>query len=168
MKTLFVIRHAKSSWKNEALPDYDRPLNERGKKDAANMAKRLIERQGQIDLFVSSPAKRAKSTALLFCRQYHYSTHRLELVKELYEAEPETIYDTLSALDPALARVALVGHNPGLTAFVNSLTQVQIDNLPTCSIFAVRAAIQRWQDFRTAPKQFIFFDYPKSNAMDRG
>ncbi len=166
MKTLFVIRHAKSSWKDATLQDFDRPLNARGKKDASDMAKRLIDQHFQIDMFVSSPAKRAKSTALLFCRQFHYSTHRLLLVRDLYDAEAETLLHSVSGLDPALQCVALVGHNPGLTTFANSLTAVHVDNMPTCSVFAVTCEVQDWKAFAHSPKQFLFFDYPKSGSSD--
>lgn len=162
MKTLYIIRHAKSGWGDFSLPDFDRPLNDRGKKDAPEMAGRLKGNNIIIDAFVSSPAKRARKTCKLFCEVYDYPEDNIRYVDALYLAPAETIFEVTAALDNRYSHVAIFAHNPGVTDFANRLTgQVHIDEMPTCGIFAVEAAIDNWQDFRHAEKRFLFFDYPK-------
>jgi len=161
-KTLFLIRHAKSSWDNFALTDFDRPLNDRGKNDAPEMAKRLIDKKINIDAFISSPAKRAKKTAKLFMKEFGRKKKEIILIPELYEASVEAFYQTILAVDNRFNSIAVFSHNPGITSFANGLTEdTQFDNMPTCSVFAVRSNIKSWRDFRDAKKEFWFFDYPK-------
>jgi len=162
MKTLIVVRHAKSSWERFDQPDIERPLNDRGKKDAPEMAQRLKEKNIKIDLLVSSPAKRAKKTARLFAEEYKINKDNIQIVEELYEAASDTFYKVVATLPAKEKVVALFSHNPGITEFVNSLTNIRIDDMPTCGVFAVSAAIDEWTEFREAPKQFLFFDYPKN------
>jgi phosphohistidine phosphatase len=162
MKTLLIIRHAKSSWDTATLSDFDRPLNERGKKDAPAMAKRLIENKVTPDLFVASPAKRAKKTAELFAKEFGKSEDEISFVSELYHAPVQAFYDIVSAFDDSHNCAAVFSHNPGITEFVNSLNTVQLDNMPTCGIFAINALIKKWSEFSGAKKEFWFFDYPKS------
>lgn len=162
MRSLYIVRHAKSSWGNIALPDFDRPLNERGKKDAPEMAKRLLERKIKIDAFVSSPAKRAKKTAKLFCEEFGAEENKIILVENLYHASEEIFYEVVSSLNDSYKHVALFAHNPGITDFVNTLCEgVKTDNMPTCAVFAIEIDTKKWSEFRTAPKKFLFFDYPK-------
>jgi len=161
-KTLLIIRHAKSSWDIGTLNDFERPLNDRGKRDAPEMAKRLIDKKIEIDAFVSSPAKRAKKTAELFCEAYGEKTGKILFVTKLYHAAPEDFFETISALDDSFETVAVFSHNPGITAFVNELTDtVQIDTMPTCSVFAIQVQSNKWANFSKAKKKFLFFDYPK-------
>ena len=169
MKAVLVVRHAKSSWENFGVPDFDRPLNERGKTDGPEMAKRLLSKKIAIDTFISSPAKRAKKTAALFAAEYHIEKEQIVLVPELYHASSETFYETIAKAPDASGNIALFSHNPGITDFVNGLTHIKIDNMPTCSVFAVKADIPSWKDFKKAEKQFWFYDYPKSTLVrDRG
>lgn len=162
MKTLLLIRHAKSSWDHAMISDMDRPLNDRGKRDAPAMAKRLLKATIKIDLFVSSPAKRARKTASLFMEEYQRPEEELQIVPELYHAEIQAFRDVITALDNRYASVALFSHNPGITAFANTLTSVRLDNMPTCGIFAVTSLAADWSGFTTAGITFWFFDYPKS------
>jgi phosphohistidine phosphatase len=164
MKTLLLIRHAKSSWDSAASKDFDRPLNERGKKNAPEMASRLLKKKIDIDLFVSSPAKRAKTTAILFTRELEKKEEKIIFDPQLYNADAENFYDVISKLDDKYKSVAIFSHNPGITDFANSLTQVRIDNIPTCGIFGLRIDVENWSGFNAGKKDFIFFDYPKSGA----
>jgi phosphohistidine phosphatase len=162
-KVLLIIRHAKSSWEIDTLTDFERPLNDRGTRDASAMAKRLKAKKIRIDAFVSSPAKRAKKTAELFAEVYHQNNDAIILISKLYHAGSDTFFDVVSNLDDDLDTVALFSHNPGITEFANLLTEgARIDNMPTCSIFAVRINISKWEDFKKAEKEFLFFDYPKN------
>lgn len=164
MKTLLLIRHAKSSWDSPGLNDFDRSLNERGKKDAPEMAKRLKDKDINIDLFVSSPAKRARKTAKLFAEVFHEKKDKVQLVDDLYLATAPVFETAIKELNDKYDTVALFSHNPGITEFANTLTHMRIDNMPTCSIFALQADTDSWHSFAEAEKKFLFFDYPK-NAL---
>jgi phosphohistidine phosphatase len=162
MKTLLLVRHAKSSWENIGQDDRERPLNERGKKDAPEMGKRLKDKKIEIDLFVSSPAKRAFRTARIFAEAYEVKKGDIEIVEDLYHASSEGFNKVISALPAKFDSVALFSHNPGITEFANSLTSVQVDNIPTGAVFAVSADVDDWKNFKGAEKKFLFFDYPKN------
>lgn len=161
MKKLFIIRHAKSD-QNFFGNDFERPLNERGKTDGPVMAKRLLEKKIKIDALVSSPAVRAKKTAELFAERLKLPKEEIILISALYHAAPEAFYEVIAALPDSLNSVAVFSHNPGITYFVNSLnTDIQVDNMPTCAIFAIGIDITQWSAFLKAEKKLLFFDYPK-------
>jgi phosphohistidine phosphatase len=162
MKSVIIIRHAKSSWDNIGESDFDRPLNDRGKEDAPKMANRLLERKVSIDAFISSSAKRARKTAALFIKEFNGDKEDILLVPELYLAGPDAFYDAIAKAPSSAKTIALFGHNPGITEFANDLTDVRIDDMPTCAIFAVKADIKDWSEFKDAEKQYWFFDYPKA------
>ena len=164
MKTLLLIRHAKSSWKDSSIEDFDRPLNERGKSDAPVMAHRMLDKDVPIDIFISSPAKRAKKTAEIFAKEYKTKKDDIVFKSELYGAGEFAFYDVISKIDDKFQHAAIFSHNPGLTDFANQLTEVRTDNIPTCGIFAIKADCKNWADFRTAKKECLFFDFPKSGA----
>ncbi len=161
MKQLLVIRHAKSSWANLGQTDFDRPLNERGIKDAPEMARRLIENAIKIDTFISSTAKRALSTATYFAEEYNKKATDISKKKELYHAPSITYYEVLETINATINTAAIFAHNPGITDFINSLGTNQIDNMPTCGVFAVKLYTAGWNKIRTCKKEFWFFDYPK-------
>jgi phosphohistidine phosphatase len=163
MKTLLLVRHAKSSWDLPGASDFERNLNERGKTDAPEMASRLIRKKIGVDLFMSSPAKRAKKTAEIFIKHFNRDGNEIIYIPELYLAEMDTFSEVISKLENSYQSVALFAHNPGLTDFANSLTNVHIDNIPTCGVFAVTISIERWDKFGLATKNFLFFDYPKAH-----
>lgn len=162
MKTLIVVRHAKSSWDDPLLRDFDRPLNERGKHDAPIMAERLLKKQPDIQAFISSPAKRARKTASIFAKAYGLEKDDVQLNDSLYMASENVLYDVIGKLPESLSTIAVFAHNPGITDFINTLTDVRVEDVPTCGVFAVRCDGE-WQSFRTAPKQFLFYDYPKNS-----
>jgi len=161
MKTLLIIRHAKSSWDNVLVKAIDRPLNDRGKRDAPAMARRLLQADVKIGIFVSSPAKRARNTAELIIHEYGRSEKEILFIPELYHAQIQVFNETISRLDDRWDSAALFSHNPGITAFVNSLNTIRVDNMPTCGIFAVRSAVSSWSEFAATQAEFWFFDYPK-------
>ena len=162
MKTLLLVRHAKSSWDNTILKDFERPLNERGKHDAPLMAKRIKDNKIEIEAFVSSPAKRAKKTAELFMNEFGVKAKNLILVPSLYEAALENFYETVEHLKGKYDTVALFAHNPGITDFINSLQCSSVYDMPTCGVYAVKIKTKKWEEFREAEKEFLFFDYPKN------
>lgn len=162
MKTLLLVRHAKSDWGNPGLEDFDRPLNERGKKDAPQMAERLREKKPKLDAIIASPAKRAAKTARFFAKVFKISKGDIIYKQELYLAEPEVFFEVIGQTSDAFKTIAVFSHNFGITHFANMLTATRIDNIPTCGVFAVQADCKKWADFREAKKEFLFFDYPKA------
>jgi Phosphohistidine phosphatase SixA len=162
MKILLLVRHAKSSWDNFTLSDFERPLNERGKNDAPKMAKRLRKKNIKIDAFISSPAKRAKKTAEYFIKEFDRDKDEIIFISSLYDASVSDFNAAIKSIDDKYDSVALFSHNPGITQVANELVaNAEIDNMPTCSIFAVQADVEKWKDFSKAKKEFLFFDYPK-------
>lgn len=162
MKQLVVVRHAKSSWKSDVRDDFDRPLNDRGHHDAPLMARRLQSKFPEINAFVSSTANRALTTAHYFAEVYNVDKQQVMEVPALYHAAPDVFFDVISGFNDALHNVAVFSHNPGITEFVNQLTTVRIDDMPTCAMFAIQVKTESWQNFQTAEKSFLYFDYPKN------
>ncbi len=161
-KTLLIVRHAKSSWDIGTLNDFERPLNDRGKRDAPVMAKKLKDRNILIDAFVASPAKRAKKTAEFFIEAYNRDKEDIIFISKLYHAPADIFFEVAEELQDHFNTVAVFSHNPGITEFVNMLTEdIRLDNMPTCGIFAVKFQ-GAWKNFKKVKKEFLFFDYPKN------
>ena len=144
MKTLFILRHAKSSWKHLELADHDRPLNKRGKRDAARMGELLREDDLLPDLILSSSAKRALRTAELLIEAAGFDGE-LIISRDLYAHYAEAYLDPLSSLDEHYERVMVIGHNPGLEELLELLTG-EWDRLPTAALAQVMLPIQRWNE----------------------
>ncbi len=161
MKTLFLVRHAKSSWKDHSLADRDRPLNKRGKRDAPEMGRRLAARGGAPDLIVSSPAVRALATARVVADAVVYPTREIVEDERLYMASADGLLDGIRGLDDRFDRVFLFGHNPGLTDLVNDLSEDEIENVPTCGVVEFRVEVERWKDLGSEAVERVDFDYPK-------
>jgi len=164
VKTLILVRHAKSDWGDPSLDDFDRPLNDRGKRDAPTMAHRLLDKKIKIDAFISSPAKRAKKTAGEFVSAYKRDKDDLILVDELYGAGENIFFNVVATAKDKHDCIAVFSHNPGITDFANLLTETRVDNIPTCGVFAVKADCKTWKEFANAKKEFWFFDYPKAGS----
>jgi phosphohistidine phosphatase len=143
------------------MNDFDRPLNERGKKDAPEMAERLLKKNIQIDAFVTSTANRARKTCAAFMEVFHAEKEQRILKEELYLAPPQRFIEVIEKLSDDTAHAAIFAHNPGITEFANSLTNVKVDDMPTCAVFAVQVKTNKWSSFVRAEKTFLFFDYPK-------
>jgi phosphohistidine phosphatase len=162
LKTLVLIRHAKSSWKDASLADRDRPLNKRGKRDAPEMGRRLAARGGAPDLIVSSPATRALATARVIAEAVGYPVDGIREDERIYMASPAELLEAIRGLDDGHERVFLFGHNPGLTELVNELSEPALDNVPTCGVVELRLAADRWADLSPDKVQRADFDTPKS------
>jgi phosphohistidine phosphatase len=160
VKTLLIIRHAKAE-SSFTLNDFERSLNDRGKKDAPEMALRLKAKNIHIDAFISSPAARAKKTATLFCQTLGGNTSDIIFISALYHAPANVFYETIKTVDKKYNTIAIFAHNPGITHLVNELTNVKVDNMPTCAVFAISTPAAEWKDFANTKKEFLFFDYPK-------
>jgi phosphohistidine phosphatase len=166
MKTLYIVRHAKSSWADMSLSDFDRPLNERGERDAPRMGKRLKEKRVVPDLMLSSPAKRALATCRKISTVLGYAEEKIVTDKKLYHADEDTLLSVIRLTNDKHDVVLLFGHNPGLTDFANELATTNIDNIPTCGIVACKFQIDSWKEVDWGKGQLLFFDFPK-NTKDR-
>jgi phosphohistidine phosphatase len=164
MKTLIVIRHAKSSWDDPELTDFNRPLNERGERDAPRMAKRFKKKEIPINAMVSSPAVRALTTCRVFADILGFPVERIQTSKDLYHAGEGMILNVLKNLkdQPVENEVVMIfGHNPGMTGFVNNLVEEDIDNIPTTGVVCCKLDISRWSEIKWGCGEMEFFDYPK-------
>lgn len=167
MKTLYIIRHAKSSWDDQEIKDIDRPLNERGKRDAPRMGERLKEKSAIPDLMVSSPAKRALSTCKRIAEVLKYPEDKIKTEKDIYHASADGILRVIKNINDKHEVVMLFGHNPGLTDFANDFMASRknfIDNIPTCGIVCFKVDADFWKDVRFGEGELAFFDYPKSKG----
>lgn len=165
MKTVYLIRHAKSSWEEEGQADFDRPLNERGKIDAPRMGKRLKERGIVPNLLLLSPAKRALSTAKRIADAIGYPKEKIKTDRALYHADEDEILSVIRALSDKSDLVFLFGHNPGLTEFVNSMNHDRshyIDIVPTCGIVAFSFETTHWKQIDFGKGELVLYDFPKS------
>jgi len=160
MKTLYFIRHAKSSWDDPGLNDHDRPLNKRGRRDGPAMARRLLGFDVAPDGLLSSSAKRARQTAGYF--KDVLSVENAIYLQELYHAWPITIEEQVQNLPNDWETVLVFGHNPGYTDLANKLkNDLYISNLPTCGIIGARSNVNDWKDFTLADAERIAYLYPK-------
>ena len=166
MKTLYIVRHAKSSLDVPDISDFDRPLNERGKRDAPRMAKRLKEKRVNPYLMLSSPAKRALSTCKRFAEVLGYGKDKIKTERSLYHADEDGILAVIREVKDKHHVLMIFGHNPGLTDFVNQLSNQDnfIGNIPTCGIVSFTFNVDHWQDIDFGKGRFIFFDFPKSKV----
>lgn len=161
MKQLILVRHAKSSWANPGQADFDRPLNDRGHSDAPMMATRMIERGLSIDTIISSTALRAITTATYFAKAFDIETDLIVQHDFLYHASPEKFAKAIVLIPDEINTAAIFAHNPGITEFVNQLTSTEIDEMPTCAIFAITLQTDSWKNWATAKKEYWFAEWPK-------
>lgn len=144
MKSLLVLRHAKSSWDNARLADHDRPLNDRGQKDAPRMG-RLLRAEGLVpDLILSSSAERALATAEAVAVAAGYD-NEIVITRSLYHADVDTCLELLAELPDEVNRVMLVGHNPTWEMLVESLTG-EMELMPTAAVALIELPVANWQD----------------------
>jgi len=166
MKTLILVRHAKSSWKDRSLPDPMRPLNKRGRRDAPLMGQRLAEQATDVELMIASPAVRAMETAEAMAEELDYPWDEIVADERLYHADPEDILVVIEEQDPWVDHLMLIGHNPGMTSLVNGLTRTNLDNVPTAGVVKLTYDVERWIDIASARPLHVLFDYPKKRRQE--
>ena len=164
MKNLILLRHAKSSWKDSSLDDFYRPLSNRGKQDAPKMAMRLKQRGIQIDLIISSSARRTSDTANIFADILNYNSEII-FDRRLYAASERHILSVINHLDDKFTNVLLVCHNPGITNLVNYLSGSLIENIPTSGIVGLLSE-RIWKEVDEKSCTCLFYDYPKKNKRE--
>lgn len=157
MKTLVLIRHANSNW---GADDLNRSLSDLGKEESSKMARILALQQVEPDLFICSPAQRARETAAYFLKTNQHDETSFTIEPRLYEAPSYRYYEIIKSIPDEKDTVVLIGHNPGITHFINQLTEQRIPNMPTAAIFSVKMNSSVWGKFEEAPKTFNFFFKP--------
>jgi len=165
-RTLVLIRHAKSDWNIPGQPDFERTLNERGKKDAPVMGQRLLQQQIIPDLILSSSAKRAMKTAKLIAKEVGYDKDNIQYIDKLYHAPPAVFESVIkeSNINDDVQTLFMVAHNPGITQFVFDLAhELPLADMPTCAIAGITFEAEHWHEFPDAIFKLSYFDYPKNH-----
>lgn len=162
MKTLYFIRHAKSSWKDLSLQDIDRPLNKRGKKDAPKIGAHLKSKNAKPDLMLSSPAKRAYTTAKLVATELEYDKSDIVKNKKLYvfDYSGKDVMDVVRKIDNKHDVVMVFGHNPTFSHLASSFTDEDIE-MPTCGTACFRFDTDEWKEIEDVEVELVFYVYPK-------
>lgn len=166
MRLLTLVRHAKSSWDYDELSDFERPLNERGRRDAPEMAQRVRRLFGKPQRLISSPALRAITTAQVFADNLGIDSHDIVVRPKIYEASTDTLLRLVRELDEHDEHVMLFGHNPGLSQLAHQLAACDFDDLPTCGIAHLSLAAKVWQDVTPHCGKLLRFTYPKEKQSD--
>lgn len=160
MKTLFLGRHAKSSWDDSGLSDFERPLNDRGERDAPEMGRRLAEKHATADVILCSTAVRARTTAAILAKEWGYEGDLL-LEPKLYEASSSQMLDFIQELEDEATSVLVIAHNPTITSLANLLGNLSIGNMPTCGIVVLKIPCNKWSEVEVERAELIEFDFPK-------
>ena len=164
MLTLYLIRHAKSSWSDPLQADFHRPLNERGLRDAPAMGKHFAARNEPVDLFLSSPAVRALATAHAVAVATVATVNDVVEEPRLYLATVPTWLEVVTALPRKTSRVAFFGHNPGISEFCELITSAGLGELPTCAMVRIDFALDDWKAVARGTGQLVWHDFPKQHA----
>lgn len=159
MRTLYIVRHAKSSWADTGTDDLDRPLNERGLHDASMMAERFNAKLEPVDLMMSSPAKRAITTANTFATALGIAA--VQEITELYLASSHTLLSIIHRLPDGTRHAMLFGHNPGLSGLVEELAGNGPGDLPTCAIVRIDLDVDTWEAVATGTGAITWWEIPQ-------
>lgn len=162
MRTLYLIRHAKSSWDNPGLRDFNRPLNERGQREAPLMAALIAEMGIKPNLIVSSPARRAITTAQYFAEALGIAEEDIVRNQDIYEADPQDILRLISGLPESAETVFVFGHNPTFTDVANHFSDDFIENIPTCGIVRIDSPADSWRSFYEGNARVSAQYFPKA------
>ena len=163
-KTLYLTRHAKSSWKDASLTDEERPLNKRGRRSAPDMGERLAAENHRPDLIISSPANRALSTARIIANKLDYDQADIVIDERMYFSGTESMLNLLEEQDDRLESIMIVGHNPAMTSLMNTLCDTPVYNMPTCAIAVIGCNAESWSELRSADRSLLAYDFPKGSS----
>lgn len=161
MKTIYLIRHGKSSWENMSFQDYERPLLEKGIRRTKKVAGYLLEKKVRPDLIVSSHAVRAIETAKIIATKLNYAPEHIILDESIYFAGVGALENLILGLNDSLNEVILVGHNPDITNFANLFLEQKIDYMPTTGVVCISFATKKWADAFQAKREILFVISPK-------
>jgi phosphohistidine phosphatase len=161
MKKLYIVRHAKSSWADGSIRDFDRPLNKRGLRDAPKMGEKLSKLGKPIDLIISSPANRAKATAEIIANKIDYPLSKINFNEDLYLASSYEMITIINSIAPSINSAMLVAHNPGMTDLVNVISGYDLDNMPTCGICIIKLFVDDWKAVSPESGETVKYLFPK-------
>ncbi len=161
MKTLYIVRHAKSSWDISDIPDDMRPLMEKGKKRTKKVIDFLHEKKVRVDYIISSHAVRAHETAMLIAHGINYPKENIKIDKSIYYADGDSILDQFYDLPERFESVMIVGHNPTLTDLANRFLSKPIENLPTSGVISISFDTDKWEKVILAKRKTNFVLFPK-------
>ena len=161
MKTLYIVRHAKSSWKYSGIEDIDRPLKKRGIKDAHLMSKFLAKKVDKPDVFVASSANRALHTGVIFCENFGYPHANLQIKRQLYSFSDGYLVKTVHALDDGFNSAIIFSHDHGINTFVNKFGNKPIAHVTTCGIIGIQFDEKHWKNIKKG-KTFLI-EFPKNH-----
>jgi len=164
-KELFLVRHAKSSWDDPTISDHDRPLNERGLRNAPDMGSRLSDREVSPDALISSTALRARTTAEIMAISLNFPKDQIVFDLALYHASATELQEYIGLLDDSHFSVMLFGHNPGMTSLVCHLFGLALDNLPTCGVVHLCFATESWAEASRSMPCEATIDFPKNTTV---
>lgn len=169
MKTLYLLRHAKSSWEYPGLSDMERPLNKRGKTDAPRMGHWLKEQKVVPDRIISSPSVRTLATISKLIHEIGLNGELIETENSLYHANSASMLSLIRSYPSVVKSLMLVGHNPGLTELANLLCPAEaVNNIPTCGVYALRFHAAAWAEADAKNAEFLFFQVPKNLSKQAG
>lgn len=161
-RTVVLIRHAKSSWDDPSLSDFDRPLNDRGHEDAPVMGKQLALQALHFDRIICSPSQRTTQTIGYIAGKIGFPDDRIEWDSTLYHSSVNTMLRILSELPDSVHTIALVGHNPSMTDLANYLQMdTVIENMPTCGIVSIDFRLKNWEQIGRYSGTLNTYIYPK-------
>ncbi|NNE25840.1 MAG: phosphohistidine phosphatase [Saprospiraceae bacterium] len=161
MRRFLLIRHAKSSWKNPGLADIDRPLNNRGKRDAPRMAAYLNQLEIRPDYLASSPANRAFSTATVFYNEFKDIIINFEKFQDLYFGSEDDVMYIINNLEESISLPAIFFHNPTINYMSNMFSNYPIDNIPTCGVVHLESEAENWSDVHFSNTIILNTYFPK-------
>jgi phosphohistidine phosphatase len=167
VKTLFLVRHAKSSWDDPMLDDFDRPLDRRGKKDAPRVGKRLRKEKIRPDIIISSPAKRALKTARAIAEQLRFPLKKIRKDASVYEADTAALMIAVRGIKDKHGTAMLFGHNPGISDLARFLTGENTGDIPTCGVYGMEFACKSWKKISKGKGKEILYISPKSELSYR-
>jgi phosphohistidine phosphatase len=163
MKTLYLVRHAKSSWKYPSLDDFERPLNKRGRKNAPFMGEILKKLKVTPDLVMSSPANRAAMTARTIAAAINYPLDNIVYSEAIYEFSEDTLIHVVTKIEDSMESAMVVGHNPAINGFANYIGDQPISNIPTCGICCLDLDVPSWAKIGKKCGKISFIEYPKKH-----
>jgi phosphohistidine phosphatase len=164
MRLLTIVRHAKSTWDYPELTDFERPLNERGRRDAPIMAQRLARVPPRPDAIVSSPANRALTTARIFAEALGLKDVDIEVNARIYDASLDTLLSVVHHLDDVDRHVMLFGHNPGFSELAHAFADCPFDEMPTCAIARFEFDVKSWVDVDAGHGRLVHYAFPKDGS----
>jgi len=164
MKSLYLVRHAKSSWKNPNLDDFERPLNKRGRKNAPFMGNVLKKLKVAPDLVISSPANRAATTARIIAAAINYPLEHIRYSEAIYEFSENALIHVVKQIDDSVNKAMVVGHNPAINGLANYIGDQPIGNIPTCGVCCVELDISSWTKISEHCGKLKFFEFPKKHT----